>query len=107
ASIFDEAETSEPGARGVFFFPHLMGERGGTMRPQARGALYGLTLAHRRADVFRAVIDGTALWLRATTEPYLAKQAIGDFVVFGGGARSPLWRKIIAATYGRRLLIPR
>src|SRR5439155_22704670 len=79
----------------------------GTMRPHARGVLYGLTLAHRRTDVFRAVVDGTALWLRATTESYLARQAIGDFVVLGGGARSPLWRKIIAATYGRRLLIPR
>jgi xylulokinase len=107
ASIFSEAETSEPGARGVFFLPHLMGERGGTMRPRARGALYGLTLAHRRADVFRAVIDGTALWLRTTTEPYLAKHAIGDFVVLGGGTRSPLWRKIVAAAYERRLLIPR
>jgi xylulokinase len=107
ADIFGEAETSEPGARGLFFLPHLMGERGGTMRPHARGTLSGLTLAHRRADVFRAVIDGTALWLRTTTEPYLAQHAIGDFLVLGGGARSPLWRKIIAASYGRRLLIPR
>ena len=76
------------------------------MRPHARGTLSGLTLAHRRADVFRAVIDGTALWLRATTDPYLEKHVIGDFVALGGGTRSPLWRQIMAAVYNRRLLIP-
>jgi xylulokinase len=105
-SIADEAETSEPGARGVLFLPHLMGERGGTMRPAARGAFFGLTLAHRRADLFRAVLEGTALWLRATTEPYLAKQPIGDFLLLGGGARGRLWRQIVAAIYRRRLLVP-
>jgi xylulokinase len=105
ASIAAEAATSEPGARGVVFLPHLMGERGGAMRPSARGAFYGLTLAHRRADVFRAVLEGTALWLRMTTEPNLAKQPIGDFVLLGGGGRSPLWRAIVAAVYRRRLLV--
>jgi xylulokinase len=107
AAIFGEAETSVPGARGLYFLPHLMGERGGTMRPNARGTLSGLTLAHRRADIFRAVIDGTAMWLRTTTEPYLAKHPIGDFLILGGGSRSPLWRKIVAAVYNRRLLVPR
>jgi xylulokinase len=100
-----EAGTSEPGARGVLFFPHLMGERGGAMRPNARGAFYGLTLAHRRADVFRSVLEGTAIWLRMTTEPNLIKQPIGDFLLLGGGARSTLWREIVAAVYRRHLLV--
>jgi xylulokinase len=82
-----------------------MGERGG-MRSRARGTLHGVTLAHRRPDVFRAVLEGCALWLRATTEPHLAKHAFRDFLVMGGGARSPLWRRIFAAEYGRRLLLP-
>jgi xylulokinase len=83
-----------------------MGERGGGMRPRARGAFYGLTLAHRRADCVRAVLEGCAFWLRAVTEPYLAQHEFRDFLVMGGGARSPLWRRIFAAVYGRRLLIP-
>jgi xylulokinase len=83
-----------------------MGERGGTMRPSARGGFFGLTLAHRRSDLYRAVLEGTALWLRATTEPYLAKVTIRDFLLLGGGARGPLWRKIVAAVYRRRLLVP-
>jgi xylulokinase len=106
AAISAEAERREPGARGVRFLPHLMGERGGGMRPRARGTLHGLTLAHRRADVFRAVLEGCALWLRATTEPYLANYSFRDFLVMGGGARSPLWRRIFAAVYRRRLLLP-
>jgi xylulokinase len=83
-----------------------MGERGGGMRPHARGALFGLTLAHRRADVVRAVLEGTALWLLATTRPQVIATDIGDLVAFGGGARSALWLKIFAAVYGRKLLLP-
>ena len=106
ARICAEAETSEPGARGLYFLPHLMGERGGTMRPGARGVLYGLTLAHRRPDVLRAVLEGSALWLRQTTEPHLDTIKPRDLVLFGGGARSPLWRAIFAAVFGRPLLVP-
>jgi xylulokinase len=101
-----EASGSEPGARGLIFLPHLMGERGGGIRPHARGVLFGLTLAHRRADVVRAVLEGTALWLRATTEPQVQAHPPGDFLAFGGGARSALWRQIHSAVFGRLLLVP-
>jgi xylulokinase len=104
--LCDEAARSEPGARGLLFLPHLMGERGGGMRPHARGALFGLTLAHRRADVLRAVLEGTAFWLRATTEPQIRATDPGALVAFGGGARSALWRGIFAAVFGRPLLVP-
>lgn len=97
---------SPPGARGLLFLPHLMGERGGTMRPGARGVLYGLTLAHGREDVHRAVLEGTAMWLRTICGPRLAEVEVGDLMLFGGGARSALWRRICAAVLERRLLVP-
>jgi xylulokinase len=106
ASLCAEAASSEPGARGLLFLPHLMGERGGSSRPHARGTFHGLTLAHRRADVVRAVLEGTALWLRSTTASWLRDAQFGDFVVSGGGARSKLWRSIFAAAFHRRLLVP-
>jgi xylulokinase len=106
ARICAEAEASEPGARGLVFLPHLLGERGGEVRPYARGTLHGLTLAHRRADLFRAVLEGTALWLKATTAPRLATVGSADYLLLGGGARSPLWRRIVAAVYDRPLLVP-
>ncbi len=101
-----ESETSEPGARGVFFLPHLMGECGGAIRPAARGAFYGLTLAHQRADIYRAVLEGAVLWLRMTTETSMQKQPIGNFLLLGGGARSQIWRQIVAAVYNCSLLVP-
>jgi xylulokinase len=106
ALVCAEGEQSAPGARGLLFLPHLMGERGGRMRPTARGVLYGLTLAHDRHDVVRAVLEGTAMWLRATCEPHLAGVETGDLVAFGGGAGSALWRRICAAVFERRLLVP-
>jgi xylulokinase len=106
ALVCADGERSEPGARGLLFLPHLMGERGGRMRPGARGVLYGLTLAHDRHDVVRAVLEGAAMWLRATCEPQLAGVDTGDLVVFGGGAGSALWRQICAAVFERRLLVP-
>jgi len=101
-----EAEASEPGARGLLFLPHLMGERGSGVRPHARGVLFGLTLAHRRPDVVRAVLEGTALWLRAVCEPHFAQQPPGEFLALGGGARSAHWRRLFAAVFRRRLLVP-
>ena len=83
-----------------------MGERGGGMRPHARGALFGLTLAHRRPDVVRAVLEGTAFWLKTTTALYFGQDPIGEFLAMGGGARSPLWRSIFAAVFDRPLLVP-
>ena len=101
-----EAGRSDPGARGLLFLPHLMGERGGGMRPHARGALFGLTLAHRRQDVLRAVLEGTACWLKATTSLYFDSEPVGAFLAMGGGARDPLWRSIFAAVFDRPLLVP-
>lgn len=101
-----EGERSRPGARGLLFLPHMMGERGGVMRPKARGALFGLTLAHDRTDIVRAVLEGTVMWLRATAEPYIDGRPIGELVAQGGGSQSRLWRRICAATFDRRLLVP-
>ena len=104
--LCEDAGRSEPGAKGLLFLPHLMGERGGGVRPHARGVLFGLTLAHRRADVVRAVLEGTALWLLATTEPQVRAHDPGDLIAFGGGARSALWRQIHASVFRRPLLVP-
>lgn len=106
ARMCAEAGSSEPGAKELLFLPHLMGERGGGMRPHARGAIFGLSLAHRRCDIIRAVLEGTVLWLRATTEPYMDHQVLGDFLAFGGGVQSSLWRQICASVFKRKLLVP-
>ena len=86
-----------PGAHGLIFLPHLMGERGPTDEPLARGALVGMTLAHRRDHVARAVMEGTAYQLRRVLEARtLDGRAPTRALVCGGAARSIIWLQVIA-----------
>lgn len=104
-------EASEPGSRGVMFLPHLMGERGPEVAPGARGSWYGLTLAHERSDLLRAVMEGAAFQLRAIVEASgLSHRAMGArkaFRVFGGICRSEVWLQIFADVLGAALEVPR
>ncbi|MFC6081217.1 xylulokinase [Sphaerisporangium aureirubrum] len=105
-ALAEAAGDAPPGARGVVFLPHLMGERGDAPRPSARGSVFGLTLAHTRADLARAVLEGTAMWLRAIAGAELARRAPAELVAAGGGARSEVWLRVLAAVLERDLLVP-
>lgn len=88
------------GSEGLFFLPYLTGERTPHPDPLARAAFVGLTLRHGRAHMTRAVLEGVAYGLRDSLE--LIKHAstgggeIQQVRVAGGGARSALWRQILA-----------
>jgi xylulokinase len=98
--LVPEAEDSPPGARGLLWLPYLQGERTPHLDGDARGALVGLTTAHRRSDIVRAVLEGVAFSLR---DAALAIQSVGASVkslkLAGGGARSPTWRQIVADVF--------
>ena len=90
------------GANGLLFIPYLLGERTPHMDPEARGTLLGLTAAHGRGELVRAVMEGVVF---ATHD---AASAVADtgaaperIVVAGGGSRSPLWLQMIADVHGR------
>jgi xylulokinase len=87
-----------PGSDGLFFLPYLTGERTPHPDPLARGAFVGLTVRHGFAHLTRAVLEGVSFGLRDGLE--LMKGAglkdISQVRVTGGGARSPLWRQILA-----------
>jgi xylulokinase len=87
-----------PGSEGLLFLPYLTGERTPYPDPLARGAFAGLTLRHSQAHLSRAVLEGVAFGLRDGFE--LMKGAgltgISQVRVSGGGAKSPLWRQILA-----------
>lgn len=98
--LVSEAERSPPGSRGLLWLPYLQGERTPHLDVDARGALVGLTTAHTRADVVRAVLEGVAFSLRDAAR---AIESVGAsmhrFKLAGGGARSPLWRQIVADVF--------
>ncbi len=102
------AERVPPGARGLICLPYLIGERSPHWNPRARAAYIGLTMAHGRAEIARATLEGVALNLRAILEVFGEQGApITAMRIIGGGARSPLWRQIVADVFNLPLLRPR
>ncbi len=85
------------GENRVYFLPYLMGERSPHNDPNARGTFIGMTMDTTRADMTQAVLEGVAFALRDSFE--VAKSLgiqIERTKICGGGAKSPLWKKIIA-----------
>ncbi len=81
----------------VYWLPYLMGERSPHNNPDARAAFIGMSMDSTRADMTLAVLEGVAFALRDSLE--VAKSLgvdIKSSKLCGGGAKSPLWRKIIA-----------
>ncbi len=97
---------SPPGAHGLVFLPYLLGERSPRWNPQAKGALIGLTLAHTRADVLRAVMEGITLNLGIILDIFRTRTPITEITVIGGGAKGRVWRKIMADVYQAEILQP-
>jgi xylulokinase len=105
-TLVASAARIEPGSDGLFFLPYLTGERTPHPDPLARGAFVGLTVRHTRPHLTRAVLEGVAFGLRDSFE--LMKGAgladITQVRVTGGGAKSPLWRQILADVLGAELV---
>jgi xylulokinase len=94
------AQASEipAGSGGLLFLPYLSGERSPHPDPLARGAFVGLTLAHDRRHMTRAVLEGVAFGLRDGLDLMVAAgmPAPAQIRASGGGTVSPLWRQILA-----------
>jgi len=96
------AAGSPPGANGVRFYPHLAGATSPYWQPDAHGAYLGLQLASGAGDIVRALLEGVAFQIRANLAIMEETAgAVEALVLFGGGARSALWREIIAAITGK------
>ncbi len=96
-ALIAEAAGVPPAAGGLVFLPYLAGERSPIWDPAARGAFVGLTLAHGRAHLARAVLEAAALALRHLATPIRAAGVrIEELTVTGGTARSDTWNQIKA-----------
>ena len=99
--LSEAAATVPPGAEGLLMLPYFAGERTPLWDSQARGLIVGLTLAHSRAHVYRAILEATALSLRHNIdEMRQAGVEIKRIVSTGGGTRSRLWTQIISDVTG-------
>lgn len=97
-----EQETiTKLGENRVFFLPYLMGERSPHNDSDARGSFIGMTMDTTREDLTQAVLEGVAFAIRDSFE---VARSLGIQIertkICGGGAKSPLWKKIIANVLG-------
>ena len=96
------------GANDVYFLPYLMGERSPHNDPASRGAFVGLRMDTPRAALTQAVLEGVAFAIRDCVEIARAQGVkIKASTLCGGGAKSPLWREILANVLGIPLTLPR
>ena len=95
------------GENNVFFLPYLMGERSPHNDPNARAAFIGISMDTTRTEMTQAVLEGVAFGLRDSLE---AAKGMGIKIdrtkICGGGAKSELWRKIIANVLNIEIDVP-
>ena len=105
-TLVDEAAEAPLGSEGLLFLPYLTGERTPHPDPLARGAWVGLTVRHRRAHITRSVLEGVAFGIKDSFNLIQASGlgAIEQVRISGGGAKSPLWRQIMADVLGAELV---
>jgi xylulokinase len=102
----DAAEVS-PGADGVVFLPCMQGAMAPEWNGAARGVFYGLTLAHTRAHLTRAVLEGSAFALRDILEAMVAAGLdVRRLTIVGGGAKGSVWRQIKSDVTGYPIRVP-
>lgn len=97
----EQEAIEKPGENRVFFLPYLMGERSPHNDSDARGTFIGMTMDTTRADMTQAVFEGVAFAIRDSFE---VARSLGIKIdrtkICGGGAKSPLWKKIFANVLG-------
>jgi xylulokinase len=107
AALARLADASPPGSRGLVVLPYFSGERTPLDDPGARGMIFGLTLGHTRADVYRAILESVGFSIRHNLEALKAEGcAASRILAVGGGARSPAWMRIVSDIAGIEQVVP-
>ena len=103
---FPDVTAVPAGSRGLVFLPYLAGERTPVWDADARGAWVGLTLSHDRGDLFRSILEGAAYAIRQSVQllEETRGSSVSDLRVSGGGARSPVWMRILVDVLGMPLV---
>ena len=103
----EQAEIKNLGENKVFFLPYLMGERSPHNDTLVRAMFYGMSLDTKRSEMYQSVLEGVAYGLRESLEVARSMGLeIKKATLCGGGAKSPLWRTILANVLKLELMIP-
>jgi xylulokinase len=103
-TLMGEAAGAPAGSDGLYWLPYLMGERTPHLDALARGGWIGITGRHTRAHLVRSIVEGVSYSQGDCLDVMLELGVEVDLVrASGGGARSALWRQILADVFGRRV----
>ena len=103
----EQQDIDNLGENKVFFLPYLMGERSPHNDPFARGSFIGMGMDTRREDMTLAILEGVTFALRDSLE--VARSLgieIKKTMICGGGAKSPLWKKLVANIMNVEVEVP-
>jgi len=107
SALFAAAARVAPGANGLVCLPYFSGERTPINDPLARGVIAGLSLAHSRDHLFRAILEGVACGVRHNVETLAQLGAhVRRVVAVGGGAQTDTWLQIVSDVSGLRQEVP-
>lgn len=108
ARLARDAAAIPPGAEGLLVLPYFSGERTPINDPRARGVFFGLTLAHSREHLYRAILEGVGHGIRQHLD---ILESIGaapkNILAVGGGTKNPLWLQIVSDICGKVQKVPR
>ena len=103
----EQKEIEKLGENHVFYLPYLMGERSPWNNPNARATFTGITMDTTREDMTQAVLEGVTFGVR---DMYEVAKSLGIKLertkIVGGGAKSPLWRKMCANILNLKVDVP-
>ena len=106
-ALFASIEDVKPGSGGIIVLPYFSGERTPLNDPNARGVIAGLTLAHTRAHLYRAVLESVAYGIRHNIETFRDIGAeVKRVVAVGGGTKSKTWLQIVSDVTGIGQVVP-
>jgi xylulokinase len=106
AKLNPSLEQTPPGAGGMIFLPYLNGERTPHRDPDARGVLAGLSHQSGWPHILRAVMEGVSFGLRDSFELIKKLSEVRRIWLVGGGAKNPVWRRILAANFRQPVQTP-
>jgi Sugar (pentulose and hexulose) kinases len=105
AALDEQAEKIAPGSDGLIVLPYFMGERSPLWDTNAKGTIFGLSLSHTRAHVYKAFLEAVAYSLRQAME--CCGEEIDSILLAGGVTKSRMWRQIFADVTGKKIICPK
>lgn len=105
--MMEGVEEVPPGSAGLLTLPYFAGERTPINDPLARGAIFGLTLEHTRAHLYRSALESVGYAIHQHFRIFREHRApMRKIMATGGGTKNPLWLQMIADITGETVRTP-